>query len=786
MATSALEFTLFMDAGGIVQGMSRARETVAAGLRGMAQAARDEGQRIQAALDSIASFRTLKQNVEDARATMEKSSAEATRLGAALGAIGPPTKAMKKEFDQARDAATAAEANFVRQSAALNALRTSMGAAGLATTGLAAAQTRLRGELAANEASYQAQARSMQRNQAARNIVGYQPDNSDRAITRVQAAYERLRASGTLTATELARAHVMMTERIIALQNGTDGWSTRLALVREQLVKLAVVGAGLSLAVKEAINFETAMSDVRKMVDFPTHGAFTDMRDDIKGMSREIPLSLEGLAQIAAQGGQMGVSAQNLRGFTDTVAKMSVAFRVGPAEAGDAMGKLMNIFRLSIPQAQTLGDAMAYLDKHSATVGRDILNVMNRVGGIAQVFGLTTVQTAALSSTFLSLGRPPEVAATSIDNLLQRLQTAPVASAEFKHALGTIGLSAEKMAADIRKDPQKALMTFLTTLKSLDSQTKSESLDLLFGREHAKDIAILIAGLDEYKKQVGLVANETNYAGTMQKEYSDQIKITQNHWQLAKNAMAEAAVNLGDAFLPAIVLVAKGLAELMHTVADLVGAFPNLAAAASAALTAFAGFGALKLVWSLMRAEVIGLIAVLPGLTAASLAFVATPLGAALTAGAMAAWVMADALKSNVQPLLDNASALGKSRLATEDKIKTLQTLQKTLAKTKSGTQEHVEAEEKLAQLLPTANLTLDEQGRVLARLSSATGDNSKKLKEYLDLLKKEDKQTLASQLDTQARAFAAAKEDIAKYTDGLRSLYGIGEKSQSTSVMSG
>ncbi|MBF0182730.1 MAG: hypothetical protein HQM03_22180, partial [Magnetococcales bacterium] len=423
MPTASLEFTLFMNTADIGRGMGRVRNEVATGLRGMAQAAKEESQRIQSALASITSFRELKQNVVDARAEWVKAQAEATRLGAAFNIVGPPVKGLKQEFEKAKKAAADAQDSFVQQSIALNALRTSMAAAGLSTTGLAATQARLRAELAANEAKFQAQARLMQRMQDARGVLGIQaipfnPDraieritaaynrltatgtlsatqtraaweamvvrieevrraaersslafrdfqtlgvrstasvtaeiarlneayarlkasgvatsgdllrahaaliektralnaeigrvdpatrarqrmqdartvldlgprvNTDREILRLQAAYERLRSSGNLTGLELARAHVRMTEGILAMRDGTDGWSARLSLVREQLVKLAIAGAAIGLAAKEAIAFESAMSNVRKVVDFTTPGEFKELTADIKAMSR--------------------------------------------------------------------------------------------------------------------------------------------------------------------------------------------------------------------------------------------------------------------------------------------------------------------------------------------------------------------------------------------------------------------------------------------------------------------------------------------------------------------
>ncbi len=916
MPTASLEFTLFMNTADIGRGMGRVRNEIATGLRGMAQAAKEESQRIQSALASITAFRELKQNVVDARAEWAKTQAEATRLGAAFNIVGPPVKGLKQEFEAAKKAAADAQAAFVQQSIALNALRTSMAAAGVSTTGLSAAQARLRAELTANEARFRAQARSMQRTQEARGVLGIPaiPPNTDREIGRViaaynrlnatgtlsanqtraaweamivrveelrraaerstlsfrdfqtlgvrstasvtaeiarlndayarlkasgtatagdllrahaalidktkalsaeigridpatrarqrvqearnvldlgprvntdreilrlQAAYERLRATGNLTGVELARAHVRMTEGILALRNGTDGWSGRLALVREQLLQLVIVGAGIGLAAKEAIAFESAMSNVRKVVDFTTPGEFKELTTDIKNMSREIPTSLEGLARIAEAGGQMGIAAKDIRGFTEVVAKMSTAFNIAPNEAGEAVGRLMNIFKLSVPETQRLGDAINHLGNNTNAVERDILNVMNRTGGMAKVFGLANTEAAALGTAMLALGRPPEIAATAINALMLILQTAPTREADFKQALARIGYSAEQLAASIGKAPQKTLMTFLETLSSLDKQTQSETLATLFGRQYADDIAILLAGLETYKKSLELVSKETHYAGSMQKEFNERAKTTASQMQLAGNAISEAGVNLGSAFLPAIIAASKGLASMTHGVADLADRFPLLSAGAVSALTALAGFGALRLLWSVLRAGVVALTAEMGALALVAGRFAFSPVGAVLTAAGVAAFAFSRATASGVPPLLESLAATRKTREAIAEKIKTLEELKATLASTKEGTQEHADAEEKLAGLLPEANLSLDAQGRIMAKMGDAAQDNASKLDQFLSQLKQKDHFELASQLETQTQALRAARKELDAFRESMAKRYGATGEAQ-------
>mgnify|MGYP002691401850 CR=1 FL=1 len=57
-----------------------------------------------------------------------------------------------------------------------------------------------------------------------------------------------------------------------------------------------------------AIKFESAMADVKKVVNFDTPAQFKEMGDDILKLTRTIPMAGEEIAAIVAAGGQSGVA----------------------------------------------------------------------------------------------------------------------------------------------------------------------------------------------------------------------------------------------------------------------------------------------------------------------------------------------------------------------------------------------------------------------------------------------------------------------------------------------
>lgn len=72
---------------------------------------------------------------------------------------------------------------------------------------------------------------------------------------------------------------------------------------------IASVVFAIDRVTRKAIAFESAMADVNKVVEFSSPTGLKDFGQEILKMSKTIPISAEGLAQIAASGGQLGLNA---------------------------------------------------------------------------------------------------------------------------------------------------------------------------------------------------------------------------------------------------------------------------------------------------------------------------------------------------------------------------------------------------------------------------------------------------------------------------------------------
>ncbi|BET35772.1 MULTISPECIES: phage tail tape measure protein [Wolbachia] len=417
---------------------------------------------------------------------------------------------------------------------------------------------------------------------------------------------------------------------------------------------IETIGLGLTLAapVKVAIDFESAMADVTKVVDFKkgTDEA-TKFAKKLKEMSRTIPLSAAELAQIAASGGQLGIKKEDLFMFTETVAKMSTAFDMSAEQAGDSIAKLSNVYGIDVSKMEYVGNVINHLSDNTAAKAKDMVEALAIVGGTAKQFGLDIKETSSLVNAFVSLGKQPAKAATAINALLSKLQTAEEQGGDFKAALEQMGITAEEIVQRISENGEEALLYFFQALKKMDNQERSTILMKLFGQEYQDDIALLAGSFNKYEDAIRLLADTEEYKSSLQKEFQNRVDTTASKLRLLRNAIAEVGMNLGSVMLPTLKSIAEFLQEKTRSIALFAEKYPTLTKAIMGTVAALIslkvvavglgyGFTLLGSTIFSLKANLLGVFsflsatvfpAVVKGLRAVTLAIMSNPIGLLIT-----------------------------------------------------------------------------------------------------------------------------------------------------------
>lgn len=431
---------------------------------------------------------------------------------------------------------------------------------------------------------------------------------------------------------------------------------------------VGIAAAPLAAATAAAVQFESAMADVRKVVDFETPQQFKEMNADILALSQSLPMSAEGIAQIVAAGGQSGIAREDLMAFAQDAVKMGIAFDITADQAGEMMAKWRTAFAMSQDEVVTLADKVNYLSNVTAASSGDISDIVTRVGPLGEVAGVNAGQIAAMGASMAGVGVQSEIAATGIKNMMLGLVSGASATKSQAEAFATLGLNAADVAQRMQTDAQGTIIDVLTRIRELPKEAQAANLKDLFGSESISAIAPLLTQLDNLKTNFERVGEASQYAGSMQAEYEARAGTTANQLQLTKNNIMALAVSVGSVLLPPLNELLSSASTVIGTMADWAAQNPEITSGLLTVAGTVAGLVLTMLTvnaavagWNNLRASIHLFIQTTKLAAAASramgLAMAMTPMGmavvaiAAVVAGILYLWNTSEGFRDFVMSL---------------------------------------------------------------------------------------------------------------------------------------
>ncbi len=342
--------------------------------------------------------------------------------------------------------------------------------------------------------------------------------------------------------------------------------------------------------IKVAMEFETAMSDVKKVVDFESASELKAFEKEIWKLTRTIPLSAKDLTNIVASGGELGLDKNILIPFTDVVAKMSTAFNISTEQAGDSIAGLMKKMGLNIDEVKELGDIINTIGASSAGTPSEVVEILGRIGGLTKTLGISAQHTAGIAGAFANMKIPAEQSATAINKMLNVLGGVEATTPKTQEALKKLGFDTQEFKQAMINNPLEALVSVLKGIEGASEGEKIGLLKTIFGEEAGPKIAQITANMEEFDRILGIVGDKKKYTGSMQREFDEVSKTTANSFQLMENAFDNVAKVIGDVFLPVLGTIASGVANVAGKLADWLETMPRLASILGWGGVALVGF----------------------------------------------------------------------------------------------------------------------------------------------------------------------------------------------------
>ncbi|MFS2326572.1 phage tail tape measure protein [Brucella sp. H1_1004] len=379
--------------------------------------------------------------------------------------------------------------------------------------------------------------------------------------------------------------------RTTAAIMGAGGGFSAGALARNLLaIGAGYVGVreGIGGTVGAAMKFEEAFADVRKVVD-GTPAQLSVLKNEILEMSKVIPTSAQGIAEIVAAAGQSNIPYEELVDFSKMVAQVSVAWDTSERDTSDSLAKIKTQLNMTTKETGLYADAINHLSNNTASTAPNLVDYSKRVAAQGDMFGFAATETLAFGSAMISAGGETEVAATSFRNMGMGLATAANAPKRAQAAFKVIGVNSQKIGKAFNKNSARTMLDVFDRISKLPEHRRVEVATDIFGRE-ARALMPLINDSRELRRQLGLVATEANYTGSAFQEFIIRADTTGNVLDMLGNKLRARGIKYGESWLPTLKEFSLGVSDVVDTLDKRVGVIDNIQMAVNGLMSGF-GYG---------------------------------------------------------------------------------------------------------------------------------------------------------------------------------------------------
>lgn len=325
-----------------------------------------------------------------------------------------------------------------------------------------------------------------------------------------------------------------------------------------QYASTALAAGGVASA-KFAIDFEDSFAGVKKTVD-ATPEQLAKIKQGIIDLSTTgidgrgaIPQTATELNELAAAGGQLGISQENIVDFTEVMAQMGSATNLVGEEGAATLARFMNVMGTSQGEIRNIGSAIVDLGNNSATTESEIAEMALRMGKYGSSVRMSAADVLGYSAALSSLGIEAQMGGSAIGRTWLSIEKAVANGGEGLKAFAKYsGKSAEEFKEQWNTDSSGAFNGLLKGLQSAENLTVA--LDDL-GINNTQDIQAMMALVNGYD----LVTESVNRANTayqentaLQEEFNAKNETTASKLANTKNNIIEAARSIGETMLPSI------------------------------------------------------------------------------------------------------------------------------------------------------------------------------------------------------------------------------------------
>ena len=315
------------------------------------------------------------------------------------------------------------------------------------------------------------------------------------------------------------------------------------------------IDAALVQAVQQSAKFESAFTSVERTTGV-TGAAVGELKKQLIDLSTTVPVTFDQIARIATLGAQMGISADAVDGFAETISKFSTLTGIDVESVSMSFGRLAQMMDVPVSQFENLSSSLLYTGVNAVATDREILAMAESIAVAGTQSGMSTDQVIGFSAALASLKVRPEEARGVITRLFRTIDietsNGGTAINDFGKVLGYVtdaaGTAGEKAAALWKQNPSQFFTAFLKGANAAGNLNQViQSLGITNTRELrviqslANNTDVLASSLSDAREQYLL----GDYAATAYSKVQDDL---QSKLTILQSAFEALQASIGDVF----------------------------------------------------------------------------------------------------------------------------------------------------------------------------------------------------------------------------------------------
>jgi TP901 family phage tail tape measure protein len=357
-------------------------------------------------------------------------------------------------------------------------------------------------------------------------------------------------------------------------------------------VTVPMVAMG-TYAAQAAINFDTALANVRKTSDL-TEQQLQKLGDSALDLSTKQPVTAETILNIEALGAQLGVADDELESFAKTVSGLDIATNMDFETAGKEMAQFANITQMGQDKFQNYGSTIVDLGNHLATTEKDISAMALRLAGVSSAANFSQAEILGMSGAMSSLGIKAEAGGSAMTRIIQDISKNVANGTDKVQEYARVsGLSAEEFANKWKTKPMEAIELLVEGLgkSSKSGEDMNVTLEKLgINNVRNSDTMRRLAGAGDLLRESVERANTAwDQNSALQNEVDQRNESLASRLQVLKNKVDEIAITVGRQLVDAVIDALNACQPLIDGVANLADGFANMDESGQRTVLAFAG-----------------------------------------------------------------------------------------------------------------------------------------------------------------------------------------------------